>query len=198
VVATLPDTGHDRQGPTDAGGRFVLLYTRHQREIRAYIAALVGNWAEADEVMAETSLALWNQFDRYDPTRSFGAWACGVAFHRVLRRRRALGRDRHEFGGAFEAAAERAAARMESDADRLGARTAALESCLGKLPEADRGLLESAYRGDSTIRDLAGRLGRPAKAVYKTLARIRAVLVACVEKTLAEADDFPPHPEGRA
>lgn len=163
---------------------FLRLFTRYQREVYAYVFALVRDWHDADEVMQETSLALWAHFGRFEPGGNFPAWACGVAYHRVLRRRRAKGRDRHAFGEAFDTALAAAAAR----AGRQEPRRDALAGCLDKLPPADRELIEACYAGDGTIRAAAARLNRSEKAVYKAAARVRQALANCVRRTLGAED----------
>ena len=67
---------------------FVQLFSAHQRGVHAYISALVPSATDADDLMQETSLALWEKFDEFDPQRDFHRWACGVAYISVLRHRR--------------------------------------------------------------------------------------------------------------
>ena len=40
-----------------------------------------------DDVPQEVALAMWQQFDRYDSQRSFGAWARGFAARKIMERR---------------------------------------------------------------------------------------------------------------
>ena len=160
---------------------FLRLFTQYQREIYAYVFSLVRDWHDADEVMQETSLALWKNFPRFTSGGNFPAWACGVAYHRVLRDRRAKGRDRHAFGERFEAA-------LLAAADRTAhheARRDALAGCLEKLSPSDRTLIETCYAADSTIGAAAERLKMTARAVYKAAARVRETLADCVTRTLA-------------
>jgi RNA polymerase sigma-70 factor (ECF subfamily) len=104
-----------------------------------------------------------------------------VAYHRVLRERRAKGRDRHAFGEQFEAALLAAADRTEHHEVRRDA----LARCLEKLPAGDRQLIEACYSGEGTIRDAARRLNLSAKVVYKSAARVRQTLADCVTRTLS-------------
>ncbi len=173
----------DTPPPADPArhSEFLRLFTRFQREIYAYVFALVRDWHAADEIMQETSLALWAHFSRFQPGGNFPAWACGIAYHRVLRDRRARGRDRHAFGVQFEAALQAAADRTE----RHEARRDVLAGCLEKLPPADRNLIEACYAGDCTIREAATRLKLSEKVVYKAAARVRQLLADCVTRTLA-------------
>ena len=45
--------------------RFVRLLSQNEREIRRYIATLLPDRNAADDVMHETSIALWNKCDEY-------------------------------------------------------------------------------------------------------------------------------------
>jgi hypothetical protein len=68
-------------------------------------------------------------------------------------------------------------------------RRQALRSCLEKLPEADRLLLDQRYAAPgTTIRQLAAETGDTANVLYKALARIRRQLLDCVDRVLAQAD----------
>src|SRR5262245_34735681 len=81
--------------------RFLRLFAQHQRQIYAYILALVRDWTDADEAMQETSVALWEMFDQYEEGSRFASWACRIAYYRVLRLRQQRRRDRHEFGHEY-------------------------------------------------------------------------------------------------
>jgi RNA polymerase sigma-70 factor (ECF subfamily) len=70
--------------------------------------------------------------------------------------------------------------------EELEARRKALDTCLQKLPPASRSLVEACYAGDRSIREVAKSFGRPAKAVYKALGRIRDVLTNCVNSVLKD------------
>ena len=48
--------------------RFLSLFLRSEREIFRYVAALVPNVADAEDIVQQTALALWEKFDSYDPT----------------------------------------------------------------------------------------------------------------------------------
>jgi DNA-directed RNA polymerase specialized sigma24 family protein len=68
-------------------GEFLTLFLEHQVEVRAFLGALVRDpHARDDDLFQEVALALWDEFDRYDRGRPFGAWARGVAAKKVLRR----------------------------------------------------------------------------------------------------------------
>jgi RNA polymerase sigma-70 factor (ECF subfamily) len=164
-------------------GRFVQLFAQHQRSIHAYIYGLVPSRVDADDVMQETSLVLWKKWGEFDPTRDFVRWACGIAFHEVLKLRRKTATSRCYFN---EELLQQLSAEVVRQTDELQGRYLALMGCLGKLGSRDRELIERRYQVKTTARKVADELDRPPSTVYKALARIRSLLFDCVERTLAQ------------
>ena len=68
---------------TAAQQRFLSLFLRSEREIFRYVAALVPNVADAEDIVQQTALALWEKFDAYDPTQPFTHWACRFALNKA-------------------------------------------------------------------------------------------------------------------
>ena len=67
---------------------------------------LLPNAADADEVLAETNLRLWERFDEYDSNKDFGGWARAIAHYEVLTRRKQIMRRQKVISdAAFEALA---------------------------------------------------------------------------------------------
>ena len=76
---------------------FVRLLTQHERRVYGYILRMVPNWCEADEVLQETNIRLWEEFDRFEPGTDFAAWAIRVAHYQVLTWRKRRDRSRLVF-----------------------------------------------------------------------------------------------------
>lgn len=76
---------------------FVALLTSSQRRLCGFICTLVVDLADAEEVLQETNLTLWQQADRFEPGTDFMAWACRVAHFKVLKWRDARKRQRSHF-----------------------------------------------------------------------------------------------------
>jgi len=47
--------------------QFISLFLRSEREIFRYVAALVPNVSDAEDIVQQTALVLWQKFDAYDP-----------------------------------------------------------------------------------------------------------------------------------
>src|SRR5690349_1933116 len=63
--------------------RFLSLFLRSEREIFRYVAVLVPNVADAEDIVQQTALSLWEKFDAYDPGQPFTPWACRFALNKA-------------------------------------------------------------------------------------------------------------------
>lgn len=180
----LPRRSED---PSAAQQRFLSLFLRSEREVYRYVAALVPNVTDAEDIVQQTALALWEKFDAYDPAQPFTPWACRFALNKA---RQWI--ERHQRWRALLDAglAEELAQRREELRPEIESRFQHLERCVGKLPTEQRSLVEGYYYRREGIDRLAERTGRTAASTYKALQRIRQALQACVE-TAAQ-------PEGNA
>jgi RNA polymerase sigma-70 factor (ECF subfamily) len=174
------------QDPDQRGIEFIGLLARQERRLTAYVATLVPNWADVDDILQATKLKLWEQFGQYDPTGDFGAWARKIAFYQVLTYRKKLGRDRSRFSPeTLDLLAEELAAASE-EAD---ARRAALDGCLNKLTMVGRQLLWHFYGGEDTVKDMALKLGRSVRGTQRAVAKLRGDLQECIERAVCREEN---------
>lgn len=161
--------------------RFVALLGAHDRRLFGYILALVPHYADAEELAQQVRLRLWEQFDEYDATKDFGAWARTIAHYRILAHRESVAGKRAQLSGeAFDAIAAPASAAMEQFDDRQWA----LQECLGRLHESKRQLLMRYYSTGETLREIATQTGRTFDAVRHSVLRTRLSLAECVGRVL--------------
>ncbi len=159
--------------------QFVRLFVEAQPEIYRYILALTPDMHEAQEILQNTAVALWQKFDQYDATQPFVAWACRFAYYQTLKQRQLTRRPvRYLSHDVLAIVAEE---RLKHGG-HLDERRAALADCLAKLPENDRKLLDMRYGERTTIQDLARQSGQSANVLYKALDRIRRTLHDCVDR----------------
>lgn len=161
---------------------YMTLFFAHQRPLYFYILSLVPRLHDADDILQDTALLLWNKFDEYESGTDFYAWACQVAHYRILNFRR----EKHHATGQLDAdVLERLASESIETNREHESQLAALSTCLEKLSPPDRQLIHERYNLGASLSDLSGRLGRTENALCKTLGRIRQALLKCIRRTLA-------------
>ena len=158
--------------------RFLSLFLRSERDVFRYIAVLVPNVVDAEDIVQQTALALWEKFDAYDPNQPFTPWACRFALNKAKQwiERRQRWQALLE-GGLVEELAQR----REELRPELDVRLKHLEGCLNKLPEEQRSLIEGYYYRRDPIEKLSEASSRTVAATYKTLQRVRQALQSCIE-----------------
>ncbi len=166
------------EDPAAAQQRFLSLFLRSEREIYRYVATLVPNVSDAEDIVQQTALALWEKFEAYDPNQPFTPWACRFALNKARHwcERRQRWRALLDRGLAEELVQRRQELQPE-----LERRLRHLEACLGQLPPRQRLLVEGYYYERQGVESLADRSGSTVAATYKMLQRIRHALQRCVE-----------------
>jgi RNA polymerase sigma-70 factor (ECF subfamily) len=157
------------------------LFVPCQPNLRAFVRSLVWDRARCDDVLQEVALVLWREFERYDPDRSFGAWARGITAKVILKH---AARDRRgPVPLSLEAIDVLQTAFSAYDAEGSEAE-AALADCLQKLPQKSQVLVQLRYGHVLQLSEIAARVMSTPDAVQKALERIRAALQACVQRQL--------------
>lgn len=164
------------------------LWTLAVPTVSAFVASLVRDFQDRDDVLQETAVAVMESLDRYDPAQPFVPWAIGVARNQVRLYLRRKGRERVAFDSdAVDALA--AAFAADPAADR---RLDALGGCVKALDPKAREVCRLRYDLDLKPAAIAARLGTGPNAVAKALQRIRDQLRECVERKAAAAEGAEP------
>jgi RNA polymerase sigma-70 factor, ECF subfamily len=158
---------------------FMSLFTQHQRGMATYIHSLVSHWSDAEDLLQETNLRLWEQFDKYSPDTNFYAWACTIAHFLVVAYRNRMAADRVHFS---QECLDVIADKVATLSDRIEERQRLLAGCLEKLSSSSRELLRLLYVDGIKPQQIAARLGRKVAAIYMSISRIRSGLHRCIEK----------------
>lgn len=168
---------------SDRNEVFVELLTQHQRRVYGFIYTLVPNPADAEDLLQQTSLLLWQKFNEFDLNSSFPAWACRIAHFLILNHLREKRRSRVVFSDQL--VSRLAEMRHSQEEVYLSDRTV-LAGCMEELSESDRNLIKLCYSAKQNIKATAAALNRPATSVYMSLVRIRRLLMDCIQRTKAE------------
>lgn len=179
IEMPLPDPEISNHGDPR---QFIGLLVENERRIYAYIRTLLGNSADAEDVLQDASMVMWDKFQEFDPNSNFIAWSFKIAYFTAQNFRRQQVRSKVLFSNSlFDVIAEKTIA-MAPTLDR---RHELLNGCIEKLSPSDRELLRLRYDLESSIESTAKQSGRSIPAVYKALSRMRAGLFACVNRAMA-------------
>lgn len=161
---------------------FEQLYDRLSPRLFGLLRQMFNDEREAEDVLQEGFLYLWDHAANYDMTRSKAfTWAVMIFRNKAIDRLRALGRQSR----ALEAAAVESAT-LEHTHDAADVeleskdRSIQVRSALGTLPQEQRRLIEFAFIKGITHQAIAESLGLPLGTVKtnirRGLLRLRDVL----------------------
>jgi RNA polymerase sigma-70 factor (ECF subfamily) len=151
---------------------FAILYDRYAQRVYAWSAHMIGT-AEAEDVVQEAFLRLWDKASQFDARRGrFASWFMSIAHHqlvRQLRRRtteqRVLATDEIE-----RVLADAVAPGRDVDAEASANEAAlALLRALASLPLEQRRVILLAYFGGFTQTAIAKITGAPLGTVKKRM-----------------------------
>lgn len=174
--------------PVVSREEFTQLYAAAQQPLYAYLLTLVPHPADADEVLQETAVLLWQRVAEYDPRQPFLPWALAFARFQAMKYRKYSARHRARTVALSEEAFESLAGDEGYDWQGAAQRADIVAACVRQLPEDDRRLLELRYHGPGTIRELAGGDEQLEARLYKRLQRIREALWQSVRARLRGAE----------
>ena len=180
----MTKTPENNPGDEDQYRAFMRLFTRHEGALRCLVRTLLPTWHDVDEVMQDVSIAAWTKFGRFDPQTDFARWAATIARYEVLNYRRTKARDRLVFD---EDVVQLLADECQEEFARSEQQRRALDGCHDKLPAHQRELVLRVYSTGQKIKPIAEEIGVSPNALYKTLGRLRLILLRCIEDTLARA-----------
>jgi len=161
---------------------FLKLLLQHRQAIFAYILALVPSRVDAEDILQEATVTMFEKFADFELGTDFRAWAFRVAYWKVRQARQKFARGKLVFDDDVMASV---ASTVEELQDEVDIRHRMLGKCLKKLGERDRRMVLVRYESGSSAARAAGIAGRSIQAAYKSLSRIKQLLRDCVEQEIA-------------
>lgn len=150
-------------------GEFEALFRTHQREVYGWIVRLVHDPPAAEDLTIETFWRIYRSRARFDPSRSFGAWARRIATNAALDHLKRAATDRSRLAPLDDAAA---AAGPTSDRD---VRRSIVQAFLN-LPATLRVTARLALVDERPYQEIAALLGVSPGAVKSRVFRATRLL----------------------
>ena len=170
---------------------FIKLFVAAERRILGYLITMFPAIEDAEELMQETSIVIWEKFDEFLATQSgdpdldrFTAWACKIAFYKTLNARRKRRATARLFGEEVLELISATWMRAQ-ESHELDDRRSALARCLENLAADRRELIQDYYWRKTPVEQIASKQNRTVASVYKLLQRVRRSLHQCIDKRTA-------------
>ena len=175
---------HDQltQANAGAGQEYLRLLSGAYARLYRQIVSLVGNLHDADDVLQDVCVVLWEKFPQYDSQGNFGHWASVIAVNvcrNFLRKK-----NRRYATALHDEIATQVAHVHNGTSELLELRRETLRQCLGKLSEQEHELLQHVYGNRDSVVELAEKAGHSPNRLYGRLFRIRKRLMDCINQTL--------------
>lgn len=154
------------------------LMTKHQRSVYGFIFTMVGNAADADDVLQNTYLIMWKKRADFHGKGNFLTWACSFAKLQVFSYRKK--HKRHRQHAVEEEVLDAIASEVERQFDDREDRLLALRSCLASLPERQRELLTLRYFESKSSAAIADLRDTSENVIHVTMHRVRKALLRCI------------------
>lgn len=164
-------------------------FIRDRHRLAAFVNGLLRDAHAAEDVLQEVWVQLAAEVAKGTLLENQPAWCRGVARNLV---RRQWERQQTAKVVADSAALEVFLGRVElafAEEDEVSEDWArkqqALNECVASLPERSRHMLSLRYDSNSSMEEVARRMGQTFEGVTKALYRIRQSLLKCVERKLS-------------
>jgi len=161
----------------------VQLLMSHRAMLLGYIALIVGDPHQAEDVFQELAVVVFRKGTSLGGAEEFPAWARQVARFKALN---AL-RQRLSAPKAIDESILDLLESRWSETDRVAGPVVsdALRECLRNISPQSRRLIELRYGENLSGKALADRIGQQLNTVYVALSRVYRALAACVKHRMS-------------
>ncbi len=154
------------------------LLTTSQARIYGYILSLVLNSDQANDILQQTNMVLWEKESEFELGTNFIAWAFRIAHFQVLAYRKKQDRDRLVFDD--ELIGDLAESKSQFD-ETFEMRQRLLQSCIEKLNSRQRDIVQRCYRDGQRLQVIAEETNFNVNVIKQLLFRARTALINCVK-----------------
>ncbi len=185
----LPVTSHPVKGlmSTDTPSSvdtssFMRNYMAAQQSLYASIRAAGFSVTDADDVLQDVAVKLFESYASYNQERPFLPWALVVTKHAIyntfrynkVRSKMIVNSEVcQQIGDIINDELTNSCSKLEQEKEYL-------QCCMDELPEKSRTMISMRYFDEQGVKDIAEILGKTYASVNMTLSRIRSKLMDCV------------------
>jgi RNA polymerase sigma-70 factor (ECF subfamily) len=170
VVSSVPDETLIAAIAMDDKRAMELLFARHNMRVYRFIHRLTGSRSLAEEIVSDVFLAVWRGAESFEMKSRVSTWLLAIARHKAiaaLRRRTEAQLDDEEAAAIPDGADDPEAAAHQAS------RSALIRTCLQRLPQAHREIIDLVYYHEKTVVEAARIVGIPEGTVKTRMLRAR-------------------------
>ena len=168
-----------RNGDTNA---FATVIETYHVPVRAMVGALVSDFHDADDIAQQTFVYAFQNIDKYESGTNCLAWLKAIGRTKVMAYFRDDSRSQRNLENYRKQQILVRSSQLTGNI--IDHRLEALGQCISQLPKERHDLLKQVNSRESTLEDLAQKLGRSGVAVRKQVSRIYDALRTCIDKKL--------------
>lgn len=170
----------------DKRGLIEALVAEHEAYVRGLAVRLAPNPAGADDIAQEAFLVVFKKIESLDTSYDIRPYLAATVRNLSRRAWEATMRENKAKRDALAQYVEQ----LSADSCELyeESKKEALRTCLEKLPERSRAMLNLRYNVSLRSEQIAGQIESTAEAVRMALVRIRQRLRACIDQRLKAAE----------
>ena len=160
------------------------LFMQNKDRLHAYILCCVPYANDAEDILQDTCVVLFERFDDYEENTNFLAWSIQIAKYKILEFRKKHKNTKLVFSDHELGIVENGD--LSNRFDTLDEEFSALRFCLKELSPRHRRLLQYRYEYDMSFRSIAKRFNVSMQAICKLNSRINMLLLKCMRSKLKE------------
>ncbi len=160
---------------------YIQLLTANQRRIYGFIYAMLSDHSVAEDILQETTMFMWENFDKFQEGTNFSAWGISIARNFVLKHCRSRKNKAMLFDSEVLENLEEQSDIFEFQEEQFDA----LKKCFKKLREVDRQLMQMRYIDKIKIKSISERFNLSTSHLYRGIAKINNNLLKCIKRQLS-------------
>ena len=164
---------------------FLTLFLSCQRQLYVFVRSHTPSAHEADDLVQEISVVLWEKFDSYRSDESFVRWACGVARMKLLQYRQDCRKRSRVISGLDEELMDLVLNETLEFTETASLLSESLRKCMEKLSPWQVVVLRERFESEKSVKQIAQSVQRTESSVYKTLQGIYDSLYDCIQTELS-------------
>ena len=166
---------------SDRKSHFVSLLTANYYQIHSFILTMVPNKTDAEDILQNTFIYMWEHFGDFKPGTKFLSWAVTIAKFQVLTYQKGISRSKIRLS---ETSLDLIAVENVKLSTKVDEMYEALQKCIKKLPEKELDFLKRRFMQGVSVSQIADDIGASLNVVYKRISKIKGMLLNCIRKII--------------